>query len=91
MSTTTYMKITVAAVILFTSVATSFAGNFTPIPKNRVAQAACSAACQLAFQACLQVCGSGCQSLRADRPRITRNCDFELDACQRGCLTSKSG
>src|SRR5262245_11899256 len=89
MTTTAYMKITVAAVILFTSVTTSFAGNFTPIPKVRVVQAACSAACQLAFQACLQVCGTGCQSLRADRPRITRNCDFELDACQRGLLSYK--
>jgi hypothetical protein len=28
------MKLTVAAVILFTSVTTSFAGNFTPIPKK---------------------------------------------------------
>jgi hypothetical protein len=28
------MKFSVAAIILFSSIATSFAGNFAPIPKN---------------------------------------------------------
>jgi hypothetical protein len=86
------MKLTVAAVILFTSVTTSFAGNFTPIRKNKVAQSSsCFTTCQIAFQLCLAVCGNACVSTSATKPPVTRNCDFELEACQRGCLSSRSG
>jgi hypothetical protein len=85
------MKLTVAAVILFTSVTTSFSGNFTPIPKNKVAQAGCFTTCQIQFQLCLAVCGNACLSTSSTRPGVSRNCDFELEACQRGCLSSRSG
>jgi hypothetical protein len=86
------MKLTFAAVILFTSVITSFAGNFTPIPKNKVAQTqSCSANCQFAFLLCLQICGNACVSTALNRLPASRNCDFELEACQRGCLSSRSG
>jgi hypothetical protein len=86
------MKLTVAAVILFTSVTTSFAGNFTPIPKNKVAQStSCFITCQITFQFCLSVCGSACVSTSVAKPPVSRNCDFELEACQRGCLSSRSG
>jgi hypothetical protein len=85
------MKLTVAAVmLLFTSVTTSFAGNFTPISKNKVAQS-CFATCQIQFQLCLSVCGNACVSTALNRLPASRNCDFELEACQRGCLSSRSG
>src|SRR5262245_21524546 len=71
------MKLALAAVILFCSITTGFAGNFTPIPKNKVAQRR-SANCQFAFLLCLQVCGSGCQSLRSDRPAGSRNAAYYL-------------
>ena len=48
------MKLTVAAIILLSSIATSFAGNFTPIPKNKIAQA-CNDACQNAFDLCVRL------------------------------------
>jgi hypothetical protein len=70
-----YMKLTVAAVILFTSVTTSFAGNFTPIPKNKVAQS-CFATCQIQFQLCLSVCGNACVSTSLNRLPASRNCDL---------------
>jgi hypothetical protein len=86
------MKLTVAAVILLTSITNSFAGNFTPIPKNKVAQTqSCSANCQFAFQLCLSICGNACVSTALNRLPASRNCDFELEACQRGCLSSRSG
>ena len=84
------MKVTVAAVILFASVTTSFAGNFTPIPKNKVAQS-CLAACAIQFQVCLQLCGIACVSTSLNRLPASRNCDFELEYCQRGCRSSTSG
>jgi hypothetical protein len=68
-----------------------FPGNFTPIPKNKIVQNFCPSNCQLMFLLCLSVCGNGCTSTSSNKPPISRNCDFELDACQRGCLSSRSG
>jgi hypothetical protein len=86
------MKLSVAAVILLTSITNSFAGNFTPIPKNKVAQTqSCPANCQFAFLLCLQICGNACVSTPLNRLPASRNCDFELEACRRGCLSSRSG
>ena len=49
------MKLSVAAITLFSSVATSFAGNVTPIPKMKIAQTGCAAACQNNFNVCVNL------------------------------------
>ena len=49
------MKLGVAAIVLFSSVATSFAGNVTPIPKMKIAQTGCAAACQNNFNVCVNL------------------------------------
>ena len=48
------MKLTVAAIILLSSIATSFAGNFTLIPKNKIVQA-CAVTCQNNFDLCVNL------------------------------------
>ena len=85
------MKLAAAAIILLSSITTGLAGNFTPIPKNKIVQNFCFNNCQLTFLLCLSVCGNSCTSTSANKPVTSRNCDFELEACQRGCLSSRSG
>jgi hypothetical protein len=87
------MKLGATLIILFYfSITTSFAGNFTPIPKSKIAQSgACAANCQSLFNLCLQLCGSSCLSTSTNRLPVTRNCDFERDACLRGCEGQRGG
>jgi len=51
------MKLSVAAILLFSSIATSFAGNFTPIPKNKIVQS-CAVNCQNSFDLCARLSAS---------------------------------
>ena len=85
------MKLSAVAIILLSSITTSFAGNFTPIPKIKIAQTTCLDNCQRAFVLCLGVCGSNCTSLSNNRPAVSRNCDVEQAICQRGCQFTPGG
>ena len=40
------LRLRAAAIILLSSITISFAGNFTPIPKNKIAQGGCALNCQ---------------------------------------------
>ena len=44
-----------AAIILLSSATISFAGNFTPIPKIKMAQTGCAASCQNNFNVCVNL------------------------------------
>ena len=44
-----------AAIILLSSATISFAGNFTPIPKNKIVQTGCGGMCQNNFAVCVQL------------------------------------
>ena len=44
-----------AAIILLSSATISFAGNFTPIPKVKMAQTGCAASCQNNFNVCVNL------------------------------------
>jgi len=79
------MKITATAIIFFSSIAISLAGNFTPIAKNKIAQSGCSANCQNLFLQCLQVCGNNCLSTSTNKPVASRNCDTEQAICVKNC------
>ena len=85
------MKLSVAAVILFSSITFGFAGNFTPTPKNKIAQGGCALNCQALFNQCLQVCGSNCSSFSTNKPATARNCDVERDFCLQGCRATPGG
>jgi hypothetical protein len=79
------MKLSAAAIIFFSSITISFAGNFTPVPKNKIAQSGCSTACQNLFNVCLQVCGGNCLSTSPNKPAVGRNCDIEELLCLQNC------
>ena len=81
------MRLGIVAIILFTSVTTGLAGDFTPIPKNKIAQlgANCVVRCDNLFNLCLQLCGSSCVATSINRLPVSRNCDFERDFCLIGC------
>jgi hypothetical protein len=85
------MKLVAAAIILFFSITISVAGNFTPIPKNKIAQSNCVSQCQNLFNLCLLVCGQFCLSDVLDKltppnkPVVFRNCDLERVICVRNC------
>ena len=87
------MKQIVAAIILLSSITTSFADNFTPIPKNKIAQSQfnCSANCQILFNQCLQLCGFSCVSTSTNRLPVSRNCDVERDLCFLSCSGQRGG
>ena len=85
------MKQVVAAIILLSSITTSFAGNFTPIPKNKIAQFNCAANCQTLFNQCLQLCGNSCLSTSINRLPVSRNCDVERDLCILSCQGQRGG
>ena len=50
------MKLSAAAIILFSSTTISFAGNFTPIAKGKIVQSqACFNNCNTAFDLCVRL------------------------------------
>jgi hypothetical protein len=59
------MNLNVAAIILFSSIATCFAGNFTPVPKSKVVQNIqnCPANCQNNFNLCVRLRGTQFQPI----------------------------
>jgi hypothetical protein len=79
------------AAILLSSITISFAGNFTPIPKNRIAQGGCALNCQVLLNQCLQLCGSSCFSTSTNRLPVSRNCDLEQILCLQGCRVVPGG
>jgi hypothetical protein len=77
------MKLSAAAIILFSSTTISFAGNFTPIPKGKIVQSqACFNNCQTAFNLCVRLRGGS---------TVGRNCETELSFCQTACQLRTSG
>ena len=88
------MKLSVAAIIFFASIPASFAGNFTPIPKNKIVQVSCTFSCQSAFDQCVRLRGTGgappttgTQQVvtPAVTPQVGPLCEADRDACLRGC------
>src|SRR5262249_48605529 len=93
------MKQSVAAIILFSSIATSFAG--TPIPNNKVVQdvQSCSVKCQNNFTLCVQLRGTQFVPpvapgstpttppaiVARPAPGIGPNCEMDQDLCLRSC------
>jgi hypothetical protein len=72
-----------AAIILFSSATMSFAGNFTPVPKNKIVQSqSCLNNCQTAFDLCVRL-NSG--------SIVVRNCQSELSSCQTACQLNPRG
>jgi hypothetical protein len=78
------MKLSAAAIILFSSTTICFAGNFTPIPKSKIVQSqACFDNCQTAFNLCVR--------LNAGSTTVGRNCQSELSFCQTACQLRTKG
>jgi hypothetical protein len=76
-----------------------FAGNFTPIPKNKIAQVDCSPSCLAAFDTCVRVRGVptppptvGTQQVAPPTVPLVigPNCEFDRDACLRGCAAIRT-
>jgi hypothetical protein len=93
------MKLTVAAIILLASIPASFAGNFTPIPKNKIAQVDCSPSCLAAFDTCVRLRGTGgppptVGTQQVATPVVTTIigplCEADRDACLRGCAAIRT-
>ena len=94
------MKLVAATIILFMSTEASFAGNFTPIPKNKLAQTPCATSCQVLFDTCARLrapppppATAGTQQVAPQTPSVVigPNCEFEQAACLRACVTSPRG
>src|SRR5262245_53875430 len=99
------MKPSVAAIILFSSIATSFAGNLTPIPKNKIAQTACPDKRQSAFDLCIRLRGTSPSQpivtpgttpstppiVASPGPGIGPNCEMDRDLCLRSCQVNPRG
>lgn len=99
------MKLNVAAIILFSSIATSLAGNFTSIPKNKVVQnlQLCSAKCQNNFALCVQLRGTQSQPIAtpgttpstpptiSTTPAIGPNCEGDQTLCLLSCQANPRG
>jgi hypothetical protein len=94
------MKLSVAAIILFASIPASFVDNFTPIPKNKIVQGACSTICLSLFDTCVRVRGTGPPPPVAGTGQVATpavplvigpNCEFDRDACLRGCAANPRG
>ena len=79
------MKLIAAAIILFSSITFSFAGNYSPVSKNKIAQVGCVAVCQNLFNQCLNLCGNSCLSTSTNRLPVSRNCDIEQALCLQSC------
>ena len=95
------MKLGLVAIILFASTPASFAGNFTPIPKNKIAQTQCSTKCQVLFDTCDRLRTppppppptAGTQQVSPVVPPVIigQNCEFERDTCLRACVANPKG
>ena len=94
------MNLGVAAIILFSSIATSFAGNFTPIPKNKIVQNACSFNCQNNFDVCVRLRvppppppTAGTQQVGPSTPPLIvgPNCEADRNICLLACQTNPRG
>src|SRR4029453_17781499 len=88
------MKLSVAAIILLASIQASLAGNFTPIPKNKIVQSDCTPSCRAAFDTCVRVRGTGTLPPTIGTQQVATpavplvigpNCEFDRDACVRCC------
>jgi hypothetical protein len=99
------MNLNVAAIILFSSIATCFAGNFTPIPKSKVVQNIqnCPANCQNNFNLCVRLRGTQFQPIVtpgttpstpptvAGTPSIGPNCEGDQTLCLLSCQANPRG
>jgi hypothetical protein len=85
------LRLSAAAIILSSSITICLAGNFTPVPKNKIAQGGCALNCQVLFNQCLQLCGSNCFSTSSNRLPVSRNCDVEQIICLQGCRVVPGG
>lgn len=95
------MKLNVAAIILFSSIAICSAGNFTPIPKNRVVQDIqnCFAKCQNDFNLCISLRGTPFQpivtpntpAIVAPTRPVGRNCEGDQSLCLMSCQANPRG
>ena len=94
------MKLSAAAIILFCSIATSFAGNLTPISKNKIVQNACLNNCQTAFDLCVRMRGTGTLPPTVGTQQVTPtpiplvtgpNCESDRDFCLRKCTLNPNG
>ena len=86
------MKLVAAAIVLFSSTTTSVAGNFTPIPKNKIVQNTCFDRCQGEFELCLRLSGTNsiCNGPFMN-PSAKRCCDLEQNICQTKCQRGLGG
>jgi hypothetical protein len=76
-------QLTAAAIILFCAVTTGFAGNFTPIPNNKIAQTqSCVDNCLTAFDICVRLRGNS---------TVGRSCEAEQSFCLMSCQVNPRG
>ena len=93
------MKLGVAAIILFSSVATGFAGNVTPIPKMKIVQTGCAASCQNNFTVCSKLNApppipptAGTQQVTPSAPLVIGpDCAANLNTCLLLCQGQPRG
>jgi hypothetical protein len=94
------MKLSAATIILFASIPTSFAGNFTPIPKNKIVQNACFTNCRTAFDLCVRLRGTGAppptvgtqQVAPTTAPLVVgANCELDRAYRLRACTSNPRG
>src|SRR5262245_13762118 len=94
------MKISAAAIILFCSVATSFAGDFAPITNNKIAQISCSNNRQIQFDICTRLRGNplppptvGTQQVAPPTVILPHgpNCEADRDFCLQRCSLNPRG
>jgi hypothetical protein len=94
------MKLNVAAIILFSSIGISFAGNLTPNPKNKIVQNVCSINCQTRFDLCARLRvpppppppTAGTQQVGPSTPMIVGpNCESDRDLCLLACSLNPRG
>jgi hypothetical protein len=93
------LRLSAAAIILSSSITISFAGNFTPIPKNKIAQF-CAVNCQNAFSLCVQLSAPpatppptvGTQQVTPTVPLVIGpDCQANLNLCLLSCQANPKG
>jgi len=96
----TRMKLSVAAIILFCSIATSFAGNLALISKNKIAQNSCAVNCQIQFDICTRLRGTApppptVGTQQVSPPTVTLphgpQCEADRDFCTTRCTLNPRG
>src|SRR6187401_239560 len=97
------MKLSAAAIILFCSIATSFAGNFAPISKNKITQNSCLVNCQIQVDLCTRLRRSSSQSVLTPTPGTQQvapptvgvplgpNCETDQDFYSNRCALNPRG